>query len=393
MAGIFMSYRRADSISATGRLHEYLEDAFGADNVFKDVEDIPPGVDFRDHLRNSIAACNVVIVMIGNRWVNITDDDGNRRLLKEDDWVRTEVATALSNPDATVIPVLIEGAKPPQADDLPDDLKDLAYRNAFQLRNDPDFPSDARKLIEHLRPLMGDLPQMKAKTASTRQTPRIPRSFIIGLVVGAIALFALIMTIPIPVSEADREITEAVAALTATVTDTPQAEGMVVDPEVIAALSATPTANSTPNAAQSQADEAAGFYRNDRLGYSFEYPEDWEVIEGAEADGMLIVEGEEFLIFVYDFREFDGTLEELSRMVERVFPDATYTDEQTITVAGETALEYTWLEPPDYRSRSLAIMHGDWGFIFAVEPLIEGEVNQARQEEIFTQLKNTLTLF
>jgi hypothetical protein len=369
MAGIFISYRRADSISATGRLHEYLVNAFGNENVFKDVEDIPPGVDFRDHLRNSIAACNIVIVMIGNRWVSITDAEGNRRLFQEDDWVRTEVATALSNQDTTVIPVLIEGAQPPQANDLPEDLKELAYRNAFQLRNDPDFPGDAQKLIEFLRPHMGDIPQRKPPEPTKRR--RIPGGFILGMLVGVLVLIGLILAIPLPdSSNTPNELTDVVAALSAT-------------------PSPTPTVTPAPQQVAQDAAETT-LYENTAMGYSFLYPSGWEVVEEPEEIGVLAVEGQDFLIFVYDFIEPVESLEELSQYIEFVFPGVAYSDQEEVTVAGLPALQYTWIDPPQYRARSLAIIDNDHGFIFAVEPIGDAPIDETRQEEIFTLLVDSL---
>ena len=179
MPKIFISYRRADSISATGRLHEHLIQAFGTENVFKDVEDIPPGVDFRDFLREAVTACDVVLVVIGQQWASITGADGQPRLHDPNDFVRAEVASALANPSTLTIPVLVEGATPPDADALPEEIKAIAFRNAFSLRNDPDFIPDTHKLIASLDP---DYQKRQQQTQGTTLRKGISPAVIIAVV-------------------------------------------------------------------------------------------------------------------------------------------------------------------------------------------------------------------
>lgn len=111
MSGIFISYRRHDSQSAAGRLADFLERSFGADQIFRDVETIEPGVDFVQAIEKAIASCQVMLVVIGPRWLTITDQQGNRRLDKADDWIRIETKLALQR-NIRVIPVLVENAQP-----------------------------------------------------------------------------------------------------------------------------------------------------------------------------------------------------------------------------------------------------------------------------------------
>lgn len=391
MAGIFISYRRADSISATGRLHEYLETAFGAEQVFKDVEDIPPGVDFREHLQNSIANCNIVLVMIGNRWVNITDADGERRLFKPDDWVRTEVATALASADTMTIPVLVEGATPPQADDLPDDLKELAYRNAFQLRNDPDFPSDARRLIDFLKTEMGDVaPPTKAEAVPKR---RMPGGFLIGMIVGIIALFAFLLALPTDEAEDAPTDTAIVEEPTLDAQQQQQQQVVLEDDPTLEPTSAVEQV-SNPQEIVSDFEGDTETYTDEFFGYSFSYPADWEAVgTEEEGNGIFAVEGEEFLIFVYIIADHDDTLEDLATKVEIVFDNVIYEEQEAVTAAGRPALAYTWINLPLYRSRSLAMIVDGLGFIFTVEPALDGEVDEDAQEEIFRLMASTLELW
>jgi tetratricopeptide (TPR) repeat protein len=132
MAGIFVSYRRDDAADAAGRICDHLVDRFG-EQVFFDVDAVPPGVDFVQLLESEVAKCDVLIAVIGPRWLTIQDHQGQPRLQNPGDFVRIEIAAALAR-NVAVFPVLVGGAAMPRADDLVDDLKLLARRQAFQLQ-------------------------------------------------------------------------------------------------------------------------------------------------------------------------------------------------------------------------------------------------------------------
>lgn len=147
---VFISYRRADSADVAGRLYDRLTRHFGAETVFKDVDSIPLGVDFRVHLSEVIAQCRVVLVLIGNQWMDARDAAGKRRLDQSGDFVRVEVEAALQR-DIPVIPVYVKGAPEPDAAALPQTMQPLAYRNGLPLRSDPDFHRDVDRLVEALQ--------------------------------------------------------------------------------------------------------------------------------------------------------------------------------------------------------------------------------------------------
>jgi WD40 repeat protein len=142
---IFISYRRDDSPGSTGRLCDRLIARFGRNNIFMDVDSLPPGVDFAKAIRNSVESCDVLISVIGKRWLTSSDEKRRRRLDNRDDFVRTEITAALKR-DIRVIPVLVEDASMPRPRDLPDDLKPLANRNAIVVRHDS-FGRDSERLI------------------------------------------------------------------------------------------------------------------------------------------------------------------------------------------------------------------------------------------------------
>src|SRR5262249_37539770 len=153
MAGkIFINYRRDDSISTAGRLYDRLAQTFGRDNLFMDVDHIPAGVDFVEYLHSQVAVCDVFLAVIGPNWLNAKDDDGRRRFDNPDDFVTIEIAAALAR-KIRVIPVLVDGARTPKADKLPDSVKPLVRRNAVEVRN-THFGRDAEALTQKVREVL-----------------------------------------------------------------------------------------------------------------------------------------------------------------------------------------------------------------------------------------------
>jgi hypothetical protein len=118
-----------------------------------DVNAIQPGRDFRKAIDESILKCSVLLAVVGRDWLESKNASGQRRLDDESDFVRLEIASALQR-DIPVVPVLVRGAKMPSADQLPADLRELAYRNAVELTH-ARWKSDVRVLIQALRPYMG----------------------------------------------------------------------------------------------------------------------------------------------------------------------------------------------------------------------------------------------
>ncbi len=151
MSGIFISYRREDSAPYAGRLYDRLSARFGADRVFMDVDDIPPGADFPAQINAKIASCDALIAVIGNNWLTARNGDGQMRLTDPNDFVGLEVAAALRR-GILVIPVLVAGAVMPKASELRDDLRELARKNAVTL-NDHNFLRDVTSVIQALENL------------------------------------------------------------------------------------------------------------------------------------------------------------------------------------------------------------------------------------------------
>lgn len=151
---IFIGYRRDDTADVAGRIYDALEARFGKERLFKDVDNIPPGVDFGKYIKGILPRCRVALILIGPNWISARDANGHRRLDDPNDWVRVEAETALSINGLQVVPVLINGAQMPRASDLPPSLRPLVHRNAAIIRRDPDFRDDVGRLANALRASM-----------------------------------------------------------------------------------------------------------------------------------------------------------------------------------------------------------------------------------------------
>jgi hypothetical protein len=149
MSDIFLSYRRQDSLSATGRLADRLEQHFGPKRVFRDYDSIVAGKDFADAINSAISVSTVVLAIVGPDWAEARDGQGRRRLDDPGDFVRIEIETALRT-EVPVIPVLVEGAKIPPAEALPESLRAFSRCEAVEL-TESRWRDDADRLIANLQ--------------------------------------------------------------------------------------------------------------------------------------------------------------------------------------------------------------------------------------------------
>lgn len=146
--GVFISYRREDAAGFAGRIYDRLIQTLGRESVFIDVDNIPAGLDFVDVLSERVGRCDALIAVIGRNWLAAADRDNRRRLDDPNDFVRIEIGSALER-SVPVIPVLVDGAAMPNADDLPDGLKKLARRQGIEISHNR-FDSDAERLTDAL---------------------------------------------------------------------------------------------------------------------------------------------------------------------------------------------------------------------------------------------------
>lgn len=150
---IFISYRREDAAGDAGRLADHLHRRFGRDHVFLDIDTIDPGRDFVEVLQSSLRETAAVLVVIGPRWTSLVDAAGVRRLDSPKDFVRLEVEAALGR-NIPVVPLLVQGATMPRAEDLPAALSSLVTRQATSLDH-AEFHDDAERLCDRLEAVMG----------------------------------------------------------------------------------------------------------------------------------------------------------------------------------------------------------------------------------------------
>src|SRR5207302_1363769 len=142
---IAISYRREDSLPIAGRLYDRLQVKFGKKNVFMDFDSIPPGADFRQHIKQMIERSNLVIAIIGPHWLG-EQPDASRRIDNPADFVRLEIAYALEG-GIPVIPLLINTTQMPKPEMLPPEIQELVFRHALPLDSGMDFHSHADRLI------------------------------------------------------------------------------------------------------------------------------------------------------------------------------------------------------------------------------------------------------
>jgi peptidoglycan hydrolase-like protein with peptidoglycan-binding domain len=192
MQNIFISYRRDDAIDVTGRIADVLKGKLGEDILFKDVDSIPLGTDFRRVIAAAVGRCDVLLAVIGDEWLEAkrkgemsTMQAPSRRIDDPNDYVHIEIRAALER-DIPVIPVLVERANMPQDKDLPEPLRPLAFRNAISVRPDPDFHNDMQRLCHALSGVVS--PNPKPPKPRSR-TAVVLASLIVMLALGAAVYF------------------------------------------------------------------------------------------------------------------------------------------------------------------------------------------------------------
>jgi hypothetical protein len=162
---IFISYRRQETAAYSGWLFDRLVVRYPGE-VFKDVDSIELGDDFVEVITAAVGSCDVLLALIGDRWVTIADDDGRRRLDDPDDFVRVEIEAALTR-KVRVIPILVDGARMPRAEELPPSLARLVRRNALEL-SPARFDYDTNRLLKVLDRTLTEVRAARGVSAQPR---------------------------------------------------------------------------------------------------------------------------------------------------------------------------------------------------------------------------------
>ncbi len=146
---IFVNYRRADCGGYAIALNNELKKYFGEESVFLDVGgSIPLGSSFDVEIFETIKSCDTLLVLIGEKWLTIADENGRRRIDNKNDYVNLEIAAAIQH-NVRIVPVLIDNVKMPTEEALPDNIKSLAKKQAIEIRHS-NFYSDTDLLVSGL---------------------------------------------------------------------------------------------------------------------------------------------------------------------------------------------------------------------------------------------------
>ena len=154
MPKIFICYRRNDSPYVTGQIRDNAAERFGPESVVLDIDSVPLGRDFRQYVKDEVGKCDILLAVIGKQWLAILNERND-----PDDLIRVEILAALTR-GIPVVPVLVDGASVPKAEELPTELVPLAYRHAAEVRAGLDVKVDLERLMDGLNDhLSADLPQ------------------------------------------------------------------------------------------------------------------------------------------------------------------------------------------------------------------------------------------
>jgi TIR domain len=171
---IFISYRRDETAYPAGWLYDRLAQHFGAGQIFKDVDSIELGDDFVQVITRAVGSCDVLLALIGDQWLTITDAQGRRRLDDPEDFVRLEIEAALTR-NVRIIPILVDGARMPRADELPADLASLARRQALEL-SPSRFEYDTSRLLKILEITLAEVQTAHDGAATTTSSSAAQQS-------------------------------------------------------------------------------------------------------------------------------------------------------------------------------------------------------------------------
>jgi TIR domain len=165
---VIISYRRDDTGAITGRICDRLRARFGAEKVYMDIDSNPIGVDYRSHIDESLKRSDILLAVIGRRWLG-RGDFGNRRIDEPTDLVRLEVTSALTR-GIRVVPLLVDDTEMPSAEELPEDLRGLKFRQAFRVDSGIDFHHHLDRLCDAIAAAA------PGSVAATVSPPPIPKS-------------------------------------------------------------------------------------------------------------------------------------------------------------------------------------------------------------------------
>jgi len=201
LKNIFISYRVQDTAGETGRLVDDLKQHFADEQLFMDIDNIEPGVEFDKAIEKYLSSCEVMLVVIGPRWMG-NRENGPARIHDANDWVKLEVSSALKR-RIRVIPVLVDGASLPKEEELPPELKSLIKRQSYELSNKR-WQYDVDRLIDFLIRIAGITPGKIKHLVG--QKPGLPKVWIYVAAGLVLLLIAVLIIMKVPRQKNENEI-------------------------------------------------------------------------------------------------------------------------------------------------------------------------------------------
>lgn len=191
---IFISYRVQDTAGETGRLVDDLKQHFADDQLFMDIDNLEPGVEFPEVIEKYLLTCQVMLVIIGPNWIG-NRNNGTARINDPNDWIRMEVSSALQR-KILIIPILVDGASFPKEEELPPEIRPLLNRQSYELSNKR-WQYDTDRLIDFLINIVG-IASKKTKD-SVKGVSTFSKKFWIYMVSGlAVILIVSLIIINLP---------------------------------------------------------------------------------------------------------------------------------------------------------------------------------------------------
>ena len=185
---VFICYRRESSNWVAGRIYDRLIQKFGKDAIFKDIDSIPLGSNFKQYIDTVVQQCQVLLAIIDEKWTGDENGSNHRRIDEPHDFVRLEIKSAFHY-DVRIIPLFVNNTVISPAS-LPPSLKTLSELHGMRVNSDPYFHRDMDHLINHLEPIL----QFKK---SDKRLLRLLLIFAI-IFIGSLLLAVLIALITLP---------------------------------------------------------------------------------------------------------------------------------------------------------------------------------------------------
>ena len=159
MFSVFINYRTDDEADIAALIKNELSHRFGKAKIFRATESIRLGDDFEQAILQAVRRSDVLLAVIGPKWLDVRDKSGLPKIKNEADWTRREILEAFAD-GVQVIPVLVGAVGRLSADDLPTELAQLArcqYMRFDRHNMEAEFSRLADTLVDLVPELAGQV--------------------------------------------------------------------------------------------------------------------------------------------------------------------------------------------------------------------------------------------